>query len=86
MKKRRASRSLCVVWWARLDLNQGPIGYASRYRFRDPFRVRELDYPFTPMDTGGLSSSLYTLSDTTSDLGSGLPYPQNEGGFRLPRI
>ena len=32
------------LWWACLDLNQGPIGYAYYYHFRDPFRVYNLDY------------------------------------------
>jgi hypothetical protein len=39
---------LIKKWWAHLDLNQGPIGYAYCYSFRYLFRVWSLDYPFIP--------------------------------------
>ncbi len=64
------------IWWAHLGLNQGPIGYASHFGFRRPFRVRGLDYPFTRW--GCPPSSLYTFSLT--ELGSGLPV-LTDGGF-----
>jgi hypothetical protein len=34
--------------WARQDSNLRSNGYASHFGFRRPFRVRGLDYPFTP--------------------------------------
>lgn len=59
---------LFPIWWAWLDLNQRPIGYAYHYSFRYLLRVCSLDCLFTRM--GYLPYSLYTFP---VGLGSGLP-------------
>ena len=38
--------NMFMRWWGRLDLNQGPIGYACHFNFRCLFRVRGLDCLF----------------------------------------
>ena len=55
-------------WWARLDLNQRPIGYARHYNFRCLFRVWWSGLSLRPRKYGCLPFSLYTFPDGSQDL------------------
>ena len=71
------------MWWARLDLNQRPIGYAYHCNFRCLFRVCGLDCLFTLCRVPAVQSLHLPVANT---LGLARDYHVSHEHLRLPRL